>query len=307
MGKLLLLDTASMYYRAFHSMPETMVSKDGTPVNAVRGLLERVVRLKIDRKPDLIIAAWDTEWRPQWRVDLIPSYKTHRLDQSDEFDDPDETASMMPDSLGVQIPIIEELLVALGIPVVGQEEYEADDVIGTYAQNTQFSSTEIVTGDRDLFQLIDNKKDVSVLYTSKGNLDHYREQQVLDKYGIRADQYVDYAILRGDPSDGLPGAKGVGDKTAAKLIHQFGDLDSVIKAAEIGNTEIRERIAISILNAKDYLTKAKMVVPVVKNVNVPSLENVKLSPAPTELLIRTAEDLNLKTVMLKALNTFNIT
>jgi 5'-3' exonuclease len=213
---------------------------------------------------------------------------------------------MMPDSLGVQIPIIEELLIALGIPVIGHEEYEADDVIGTYAQNTQFSNTEIVTGDRDLFQLIDNKRDVSVLYTSKGNLEHYREQQVLDKYGVRADQYVDYAILRGDPSDGLPGVKGVGDKTAAKLISQFGDLDSVIKEAESRNSEIRERIAVSIVNTKDYLEKAKKVVPVVKNVDIPPINKVKIDVAPTELLIRTAEDLNLKTVILKALNTFSI-
>jgi len=295
-----------MYYRAYHSMPETMVSKDGTPVNAVRGLLERIIKLKIERKPDLIIAAWDTEWRPQWRVDLIPSYKTHRLDQTDESNEQDEASSMMPDSLGVQIPIIEELLIALGIPVIGHEEYEADDVIGTYAQNTQFSNTEIVTGDRDLFQLIDNKRDVSVLYTSKGNLEHYREQQVLDKYGVRADQYVDYAILRGDPSDGLPGVKGVGDKTAAKLISQFGDLDSVIKEAENRNSEIRERIAVSIVNTKDYLEKAKKVVPVVKNVDIPPINKVKIDVAPTELLIRTAEDLNLKTVILKALNTFSI-
>jgi 5'-3' exonuclease len=295
-----------MYYRAYHSMPETMVSKDGTPVNAVRGLLERIIKLKIERKPDLIIAAWDTEWRPQWRVDLIPSYKTHRLDQTDESNEQDEASSMMPDSLGVQIPIIEELLIALGIPVIGHEEYEADDVIGTYAQNTQFSNTEIVTGDRDLFQLIDNKRDVSVLYTSKGNLEHYREQQVLDKYGVRADQYVDYAILRGDPSDGLPGVKGVGDKTAAKLISQFGDLDSVIKEAESRNSEIRERIAVSIVNTKDYLEKAKKVVPVVKNVDIPPINKVKIDVAPTELLIRTAEDLNLKTVILKALNTFSI-
>ncbi len=295
-----------MYYRAYHSMPETMVSKDGTPVNAVRGLLERIIKLKIERKPDLIIAAWDTEWRPQWRVDLIPSYKTHRLDQTDESNEQDEASSMMPDSLGVQIPIIEELLIALGIPVIGHEEYEADDVIGTYAQNTQFSNTEIVTGDRDLFQLIDNKRDVSVLYTSKGNLEHYREQQVLDKYGVRADQYVDYAILRGDPSDGLPGVKGVGDKTAAKLISQFGDLDSVIKEAENRNSEIRERIAVSIVNTKDYLEKAKKVVPVVKNVDIPPINKVKIGVAPTELLIRTAEDLNLKTVILKALNTFSI-
>jgi 5'-3' exonuclease len=287
-------------------MPETMVSKDGTPVNAVRGLLERIIKLKIERKPDLIIAAWDTEWRPQWRVDLIPSYKTHRLDQTDESNEQDEASSMMPDSLGVQIPIIEELLIALGIPVIGHEEYEADDVIGTYAQNTQFSNTEIVTGDRDLFQLIDNKRDVSVLYTSKGNLEHYREQQVLDKYGVRADQYVDYAILRGDPSDGLPGVKGVGDKTAAKLISQFGDLDSVIKEAENRNSEIRERIAVSIVNTKDYLEKAKKVVPVVKNVDIPPINKVKIDVAPTELLIRTAEDLNLKTVILKALNTFSI-
>jgi 5'-3' exonuclease len=287
-------------------MPETMVSKDGTPVNAVRGLLERIIRIKIERKPDLIIAAWDTEWRPQWRVDLIPSYKTHRLDQLDEAEDQDEAASMMPDSLSVQIPIIEELLIALGIPVIGHEEYEADDIIGTYAHNAQFTSTEIVTGDRDLFQLIDNERDVSVLYTSKGNLEHYREEQVLEKYGVRADQYVDYAILRGDPSDGLPGVKGIGDKTAAALINKFGNLDSVIREAENGNSEIRQRIAINIVNNKNYLEKAKMVVPVVKNVEIPPLNKVKISTAPKDLLIRTGEDLNLKTVILKALNNFSI-
>jgi len=178
---LILLDTASLYYRAFHSLPESLVAKDGTPINAVRGLLDRIARLHQDRSPRAIVACWDTEWRPQWRVDLIPTYKSHRIAEIQE--DPDDEVSAIPDLLAEQIPIIAEVLEALGIPVIGDENHEADDIIGTYA-NTESGPIEIVTGDRDLFQLIDDTRGVSVLYTSTGEMNQYQELQVLEKYGV---------------------------------------------------------------------------------------------------------------------------
>lgn len=289
-------------------MPESMVSKDGTPVNAVRGLLERIIRLQNERQPDRIIAAWDTEWRPQWRVDLIPSYKTHRVEIEDNNEDSvtTESSSLMPDALSIQIPIIEEILTALGIPVIGHENYEADDVIGTYSTASKYDTVEIVSGDRDLFQLIDDTKGISVLYTSKGNVDEYREAQVMSKYGIRANQYSDYAILRGDPSDGLPGVKGIGEKTAAKLLQDFTTLDILLEQAEKRNATIRPRIAENLVDSIDYIRKAQQVVPVVKDVDLPLLSKIEIKPIPKELLIRTAEDLNMKSLMLKAINTFFI-
>lgn len=289
-------------------MPESMVSRDGTPVNAVRGLLERIIRLQNERKPDRIIAAWDTEWRPQWRVDLIPSYKTHRVEIEENNDDSEttESTSLMPDALSIQIPIIEEILTALGIPVIGHENYEADDVIGTYSTESEYDTVEIVSGDRDLFQLIDDTKGISVLYTSKGNVEEYREAQVVSKYGIRANQYSDYAILRGDPSDGLPGVKGIGEKTAAKLLQDFTTLDILLEQAEKRNSRIRSRIAENLVDSIDYIRKAQQVVPVVKNIDLPLLSKIAINPIPKDLLIRTAEDLNMKSLMLKAINTFFI-
>lgn len=303
----MLLDTASMYYRAFHSMPESMVSKDGTPVNAIRGLLERIIRLKIDRKPDVIVAAWDTEWRPQWRVELIPSYKTHRLEIEDNVGgDAADVSSSMPDALSVQIPIIEDLLNAVGIPVVGHDNYEADDIIGTYASSSRFSTNEIVTGDRDLFQLINDQEKISVLYTSRAGLEHYREEEVLQKYSVRADQYVDFSILRGDPSDGLPGVKGIGEKTAAKLINDFDSLENLILNASQQNPIIRPKIANSILESLDYIENARKVVPVVRDVKVPNLNDLETDPVPRKILLQTAEDLNLHTTMLKFIEIFNV-
>lgn len=307
MKSLMLLDTASMYYRAFHSLPEEMVSKDGTPVNAIRGLIERISKLKHQYQPDLIVAAWDTEWRPQWRVDLIPSYKTHRTEMVDDSDSSDEEAeSLMPDSLAVQLPIIDELLQLLGIPVVGHTEYEADDIIGTYANVYQSARTHVVTGDRDLFQLIDDDKQVSVLYTAKGDIQNYSNQSVLEKYGIQSNQYVDYSILRGDPSDGLPGVKGIGEKTAAFLINQFTNLDLVIDASKRQDNFIKSRIANSIITSEPYLRLAQKVVPVVRDVPVPDITELNFTPAPPKVLNKVADDLNLKTTILKAMNSFDI-
>jgi 5'-3' exonuclease len=305
MNSMMLLDTASMYYRAYHSLPEEMVARDGTPVNAVRGLLERIIRLKNTHNPDLIIAAWDTQWRPQWRVDLIPSYKSHRLEESED-DDEGEVGSLMPDNLSVQIPIIEEVLTLLGIPVVGHDEYEADDVIGTYASLSNFTKTDVVTGDRDLFQVIDDNRGISVLYTAKGEIQNFDGNAVLSKYGIGPHQYVDFSILRGDPSDGLPGVSGIGEKTAAKLISHFETLENVIFAAQVGDKEIKPKITQSILNSIEYIEAAQKVVPVVRNVPVPEINNLNFTHAPVKILTKLADELNLKSTLSKAIHSFRI-
>lgn len=303
MSKLLLLDTASMYYRAFHSLPESIQAADGTPINAVRGTLDRISRLIQSQKPNLIVAAWDTEWRPQWRVDLIPSYKTHRIEESQ--DPGDEPSSLMPDSLADQIPILEEVLLALGIPVIGHEDYEADDVVGTYsAQHTGI--TQIVTGDRDLFQLIEDSRNVSVLYTSKGELQQFKEENIINKYGIRANQYAEYAILRGDPSDGLPGVKGIGEKTASTLIRDFESIDNLYISAKSHDHRIKDKIRANLLEAEDYVQRALKVVPVACNIDIPHISELDRTSAPVDVLKTLASDLNLISTMSKLMHLLKI-
>ena len=126
-GRLMLLDSASLYFRAFFGVPDSLKAPDGTVVNAVRGLLDFVATLTTRYQPDVVIACWDDDWRPAWRVELMPSYKTHRLV------DPDDVIEETPDLLSLQVPIIAEALSLVGIPVVGAERAEADDIIGTFA------------------------------------------------------------------------------------------------------------------------------------------------------------------------------
>jgi 5'-3' exonuclease len=227
-GRLMLLDTASMYFRAFYGVPE-IKAPDGTPVNAVRGLLDFISRLVADYRPTDLVCCWDNDWRPQWRVDLIPSYKAHRVvEEVASAPDIEE----VPDPLEVQVPIILAVLDALGIRVIGADGYEADDVIGTLATGAG-QPVDIVTGDRDLFQLVDDEADVRVLYIARGVGNHERvtNEWVRAKYDIDARQYADFATMRGDNSDGLPGVAGVGEKTAATLLNRFGDMDGIVAAA----------------------------------------------------------------------------
>ena len=212
--RLMLLDTASLYFRAFFGVPDSVQAPDGTPVNAVRGLLDFISRLVDEYQPTHLVCCWDNDWRPQWRVDLIPSYKAHRVVAERPGDTPD--IEEVPDPLQVQVPVILEVLEAFGIAVVGADHYEADDVIGTLATGAGMP-VDIVTGDRDLFQLVDDAAGVRVLYTARGVGKHERvtEHTVVEKYAVLPQQYADFATLRGDTSDGLPGVAGVGDKTAA--------------------------------------------------------------------------------------------
>ncbi|PRY68962.1 5'-3' exonuclease-like protein [Glaciihabitans tibetensis] len=262
----MLLDTASLYFRAFHGVPDTVRAPDGTPVNAVRGLLDMIAKLVNEFGPTDLVACWDDAWRPQWRVDLIPSYKAHRVAEETDAG----FVETVPDPLTAQIPIIREVLAQLGIPVVGAADHEADDVIGTLASRSKIP-IDIVTGDRDLFQLVDDSRDVRVIYTGRGmsKLEVLTDSEVEKKYGVAPDQYVDFAVLRGDPSDGLPGVSGVGDKTAVSLLSSFGSLDKIIEATADPDTAISAAIRAKVRAADEYLAVAPQVVRVVRNLTLP--------------------------------------
>lgn len=257
---MLLLDTASLYFRAFFGVPDSLRAPDGTPVNAVRGLVDFIARLTTEYSPTHVVCCWDNNWRPSWRVQALPSYKAHRVVKENPGG---IDAEEMPEDLAKQIPIILEVLAAAGIAVVGVDDYEADDVIGTLSAKG-LGPVNIATGDRDLFQLVDDDRGVRVLYTARGVSKHevVTNDVVKEKYGVSARQYADFAILRGDPSDGLPGVKGIGDKTAAKLLGEFSDLAGVIAAAAEPESALTPSQRRNIGAAAEYLAAAPTVVRV---------------------------------------------
>ncbi|WP_307679985.1 5'-3' exonuclease [Streptomyces sp. V4I2] len=269
-GRLMLLDTASLYFRAYFGMPESVKAPDGTPVNAVRGLLEFIDRLVKDHRPDHLVACMDADWRPRWRVELIPSYKAHRVAAEREAG-PDEEE--VPDTLSPQVPIIEAVLDALGIARVGVAEYEADDVIGTFTARAK-GPVDIVTGDRDLYQLVDDEREVRVLYPLKGvgSLQLTDEAWLREKYGVDGKGYADLALLRGDPSDGLPGVPGVGEKTAAKLLAEFGDLAGILAAVDDPKAKLTPAQRRRLDESRPYLAVAPKVVKVADDVPLPDVD-----------------------------------
>ena len=264
MGPLLLLDSASLYFRAFYGVPDTLTAPDGTPVNAVRGFLDTITRLVRARHPGQLVACLDADWRPAFRVAAIPSYKAHRArpDGSEE----------VPAALAAQVPVIEEVLAALGVAVAAAPGYEADDVIGTLAARAT-GPVEIATGDRDLFQLVDDSRPVRVIYTARGltKLDVVDEAAVAARYQIPGRAYADYAVLRGDPSDGLPGVAGVGDKTAAELIRTFGTVDAIIEAIDKGHGGFPGGSRRKVAADREYLAVAPAVVRVATDAPVPAV------------------------------------
>lgn len=266
----MLLDTASLYFRAYFGVPESVKAPDGTPVNAVRGLLEFIDRLVRDHRPDLLVACMDADWRPQWRVDLIPSYKAHRVAE-EHASGPDEEE--VPDTLSPQVPVIEAVLDAVGIARVGVAGYEADDVIGTFTARAT-GPVDIVTGDRDLYQLVDDARGVRVLYPLKGvgTLQITDEAVLREKYGVDGPGYADLALLRGDPSDGLPGVPGVGEKTAAKLLAEFGDLAGIMAAVDDPRSKLTPAQRTRLDQARPYLEVAPKVVRVAGDVPLPPVE-----------------------------------
>jgi 5'-3' exonuclease len=268
----MLLDAAAMYFRAFHALPDSLRAPDGTCVNAVRGMLDMIARLKTDLQPSGIVACWDEDWRPQWRVDLVPSYKAHRVaEEVDAAATPD--VEEVPDLLEPQVQIIAEVLPLLGIPVVGAAEHEADDVIGTLAASAD-GPVDVVTSDRDLFQVVDDERDVRVVYTGKGmrNLEFVTDSWLRARYGIGAAQYADFAVLRGDPSDGLPGVAGIGEKTATDLLREFGSLLGIVQAAADEQSTMRPAIRRKVVASADYLLRAPRVVAVVRDLDLEPFE-----------------------------------
>jgi 5'-3' exonuclease len=271
----MLLDTASLYFRAFYGVPDSLKAPNGTSVNAVRGLLDIIARLVTEFEPTHLVACWDDDWRPQWRVDLIPSYKAHRVEAVVTGGvDVEET----PDPLEAQIPLIREALELLGIARVGAAQHEADDVIGTLATGASMP-VDVVTGDRDLFQLVDDEASVRVIYTARGmsRLEVLTDAVVVSKYGVLPQQYADFSVMRGDASDGLPGVAGVGEKTAASLLQQFVDLDGIIEAAADASAPMSATMRAKFAAAAPYLAVAPTVVEVVRDLELGDFD-AKLRP-----------------------------
>ena len=266
MGSLMLLDTASLYYRAFYGVPDTVRAPDGTPVNAIRGLLDMTSRLVRARHPARLVACWDNDWRPAFRVKAVPSYKAHRLA-------PDGASEETPPALAPQVPLIEEILKVSGLAMAGAPGYEADDVMGTLAARSD-GPVDVVTGDRDLFQLVDDERGVRIIYTVRGlqNMDVIDEAAVSAKYGIPGRGYADFAALRGDPSDGLPGVPGVGEKTAAALIRTFGSIEGITAALDAGHGGFPRGSRDKLEKARDYLDVALSVVKVADDAPLPDLD-----------------------------------
>jgi 5'-3' exonuclease len=255
MGTTMLLDAASMYFRAFYGVKETMTAPDGTPVNAVRGLLDMIARLVRSRQPDRLIACMDASWRPAFRVAVLPSYKAHRANP--------DGSEQIPDDLYVQLPIIVDVLAAAGVAMSWAEGYEADDIIGTLAAQAS-EPVEVVTGDRDLFQLVDDERGIVVAYIGKGvaNLELVDEAAITARYQIPGRSYADFAALRGDPSDGLPGVPGIGEKTAAALIRSFGSVPGILAAVDGGHGGFPAGSKAKLVAARVYLDACMPVVRV---------------------------------------------
>jgi 5'-3' exonuclease len=253
MGTTMLLDAASMYFRAFYGVKEPMTAPDGTPVNAVRGLLDMISRLLRARHPTRLVACMDASWRPAFRVAALPSYKAHRANP--------DGSEQVPDALNVQLPIIVDVLSAIGVTMAWADGYEADDIIGTLTAQAS-DPVEAVTGDRDLFQLVDDARGIRVAYIGKGvaNLELMDEAAIEAKYQIPGRAYAAFAALRGDPSDGLPGVPGVGEKTAAALVRVFGSVEAMLAAIDAGHGGFPAGSRAKLVAARPYLDACMPVV-----------------------------------------------
>ena len=285
---LMLLDSGSLWYRAFYGMPDTLVAPDGTPVNAIRGYLDMTARLITMYRPSRLVACLDGDWRPTWRVELFPDYKANRLEEDGEGEEE-------PDLLSPQIPILLDVLEEFGIPIVGADDYEADDVMATYAAK-ETGPIRIVTGDRDLFQLVDDEKDVQVIYLAKGISQHdlVNRDWVSKRYDIPGDRYGLFATFRGDASDGLPGVKGIGEKGAALITRHFESAEAAISAAKNGDERLSQSLRKKIIEGQDYLAFAPKLVSCATDVPLPKIKlNIPERPKSLENITKLKDDFNL--------------
>ncbi len=215
---LAVIDGNSLLHRAFHGLPPTMTAPDGRPTNAVFGFTSMLVKMAADLKPDAVVVAFD-RGKPAFRTEALAVYKVHRPPTADE--------------LKVQFPMVKDVITALGVPIVEVDGWEGDDILGTLAVRGAAAGMHVllVTGDKDALQLVND--DVQVVSTKKGITDIfiYDTDAVIDRYGIGPGQVTDFLGLKGDTSDNIPGVPGIGEKTAAKLLQEYGTLDAVLEHA----------------------------------------------------------------------------
>ncbi|MBN0973984.1 MULTISPECIES: 5'-3' exonuclease [unclassified Gordonia (in: high G+C Gram-positive bacteria)] len=268
----MLLDGASLWFRSFFALPEKMTSPDGRPVNAVRGFVDTIANLVVRERPARLVVCLDLDWRPEFRTDLIPTYKAHRVavpEGGTDVEGRDIDVEEVPDTLTPQVDMIMAVLSAAGIATSGAVGCEADDVIGTLAYDEANDPVIVVSGDRDLLQVVaDDPVPVRVLYVGRGlaKAEMMGPVEVAEKYGVPVERagigYAEMSMLRGDPSDGLPGVAGIGEKTAAKLITEYGSLDALEAAAADPSSSVPTRSRKALLASVEYLQAARTVVSV---------------------------------------------
>ena len=263
---LMLIDSASLWYRAYYGMPDTLLSPKGEPINAARGFIDMTARLINSYRPDRLAICLDGDWRPSWRVELFPEYKTNRLDESGE-----EVEE--PDLLTPQVPVILDFFESLGVQIIGADDYEADDVIATLAKR-ELGPVRVVTGDRDLFQLVDDDRDVKVVYLAKGISAHdlVDTAWIANKYAIPGERYGLFAMIRGDASDGLPGIKGIGEKGAAEIASNYQSIDAVMAAAKSEDANLRDIHRKRILADHAYASIVEELVSCATNISLPRVD-----------------------------------
>jgi 5'-3' exonuclease len=286
---LMLIDSASLWYRAYYGMPDTLLSPSGEPINAVKGFIDMTARLVNQYKPDRLALCLDGDWRPSWRVELFPDYKSNRVLEDGEEEE--------PDLLTPQIPIITDFFDALGIPLIGADDYEADDVIATLSR-TEAGPVRIVTGDRDLFQLVDDDKDVKIAYLAKGISAHdlVDTKWISMKYQIPGERYGFFSMIRGDASDGLPGIRGIGEKGAAAIAQEFSSMIELIDAAKSSDSRLKPIHQKKILEDLEYAKNATRLVTCVTDVRLPKVDLVTpKEPASRKELAELVDEYGLKT------------
>ena len=280
---LLLLDGASMWFRSFYGVPSSITSPDGRPVNALRGFLDAVATLVTRERPGRLVVCLDLDWRPQFRVDLVPSYKAHRVAGANP--DGEVDVEEVPDDLTPQVDWILDVLDAFGIATAGAPGYEADDVLGTLAARERTDPVVVVSGDRDLLQVVaDEPVPVKVFYLGRGlsNATMFGPAEVAERYGVPAHRagpaYAELALLRGDPSDGLPGVAGIGEKSAMTLLGQYGSLERILNAADDPKSKLSKTFRTKLLSARVYVDAALAVVRVATDAPVTLSRETDLLP-----------------------------
>lgn len=296
-GPLLVLDGASLWFRAYFALPESVTAPDGRPVNAVRGFTDMVAALVTRHQPSRLAVCLDLDWRPQFRVDAIPTYKAHRV-----AEESDGAYEEVPDTLTPQVDMIMDVLDAFGIATAGAEGLEADDVLGTLAAQERDDPVIVVSGDRDLLQVVsDDPVPVRVLYVVRGlaKAELFGPQEVADKYGVPAHRagpaYAELATLRGDASDGLPGVRGIGEKTASTLLGRFGSLEALRAAVTDLDSEMSQGVRAKMIAAADYLDAALPVVRVVTDahISMSRADTLPAEPADSDRLAALADELGI--------------